>query len=158
MSITFQALNQHDISLTHALLKLFGEVFDDMDTYTQKTPSTSYLQKLLSSHAFIALVALDNNQVVGGLAAYELHKLEQERSEIYIYDLAVSKQHRRRGIATKLINHLKTIAAIRGAYVIFVQSDQALEDEPAIALYSKIGIREDVLHFDIPVHRSNTSE
>jgi hypothetical protein len=34
-----------------------------------------------------------------------------------------------------------------GAYVIFVQAD--LEDGPAIALYSKLGIREDVLHFDI---------
>jgi aminoglycoside 3-N-acetyltransferase I len=31
--------------------------------------------------------------------------------------------------------------------VIFVQAD--LQDEPAIALYSKLGSREDVLHFDI---------
>ena len=35
----------------------------------------------------------------------------------------------------------------RGAYVIFVQAD--IIDEPAIALYSKLGAREEVLHFDI---------
>jgi aminoglycoside 3-N-acetyltransferase I len=29
----------------------------------------------------------------------------------------------------------------------FVQADMG--DEPAIALYSKLGVREDVLHFDI---------
>jgi aminoglycoside 3-N-acetyltransferase I len=39
--------------------------------------------------------------------------------------------------------------------VIFVQADYG--DDPAIALYSKLGTREEVLHFDIPVptHRSS---
>jgi aminoglycoside 3-N-acetyltransferase I len=32
--------------------------------------------------------------------------------------------------------------------VIFVQADHG--DAPAIALYAKLGTREDVLHFDIP--------
>lgn len=37
----------------------------------------------------------------------------------------------------------------RGAWVIYVQAD--LVDEPAVALYTKLGVREDVLHFDIAV-------
>ena len=41
------------------------------------------------------------------------------------------------------------MAAARSAYVIFVQADMG--DAPAIALYSKLGIREDVLHFDIAI-------
>jgi aminoglycoside 3-N-acetyltransferase I len=63
--------------------------------------------------------------------------------------LAVAASHRRRGVATALIGELKTIAAARGAYVIFVQADRG--DDPAIALYTKLGAREDVLHFDIAV-------
>jgi aminoglycoside 3-N-acetyltransferase I len=39
------------------------------------------------------------------------------------------------------------VAKARGAYVIFVQAD--LGDDPAIALYTGLGRREDVLHFDI---------
>lgn len=35
--------------------------------------------------------------------------------------------------------------------MIFVQADTGIEDEPAIALYSKIGSVEEVLHFDIGV-------
>ena len=112
-------------------------------------PSAGYLQQLLDSDYFIALVALKNGEVVGGIAAYELKKFEQERSEIYIYDLAVAAAHRREGIATALIQELKKLAAARAAYVIFVQAD--IGDEPAIALYSKLGIREDVMHFDIAV-------
>jgi aminoglycoside 3-N-acetyltransferase I len=104
---------------------------------------------LLGSECFIAVAAVEGAEVVGGVAAYELRKFEQERSEIYIYDLAVAAAHRRRGIATALTSELKRIAAARGAYVIFVQAD--LEDTPAIALYTKLGRREDVLHFDITV-------
>jgi aminoglycoside 3-N-acetyltransferase I len=79
--------------------------------------------------------------------AYELDKLEQARREVYIYDLAVSSTHRRTGVATALIQHLRRIAAERGAWVVYVQADHG--DDPAIALYTKLGSREDVLHFDI---------
>lgn len=62
---------------------------------------------------------------------------------------ALAAPHRRRGVATSLIDALKKIVRERGAYVIYVQAD--LVDEPAIALYTKLGVREDVLHFDIPL-------
>ncbi|MEN8160361.1 MAG: GNAT family N-acetyltransferase, partial [Myxococcota bacterium] len=100
---------------------------------------------------FIALAAVKGGEVAGGPAAYELRKFEQERSEVYIYDLAVAAAQRREGIATALILALKEIAAGRGAYVLFVQADAG--DAPAVALYTKLGIREDVLHFDIAVER-----
>jgi aminoglycoside 3-N-acetyltransferase I len=129
------------------MLQMFGEAFGDLDTYTSKRPSDSYLSHLLAAQYFIALAALKGDEVVGGLAAYELHKFEQERSEIYIYDLAVAEGHRREGIATALILELKKVAETRGAYAIFVQAD--LGDDAAVALYTKLGVREDVLHFDI---------
>ena len=126
----------------------FAEAFEDPETYTGCPPTDDYAARLLAADEFVALVALDaDDAVIGGLTAYELRKPEQERSEVYIYDLAVSEAHRRQGIATALINHLGGIATARGAYVIFVQADYT--DPPAIALYTKLGRREDVLHFDI---------
>ncbi|WP_299489848.1 AAC(3)-I family aminoglycoside N-acetyltransferase [Acaryochloris sp. IP29b_bin.137] len=151
MSVDIYPLTSKDVPLMESLLTTFGEAFNDRETYTTKRPSQDYLQRLLNSDLFIALAAVKNGEVVGGLAAYELQKFEQERSEIYIYDLAVASVYRRQGIATALIEHLKTIAAERGAYVIFVQADTSIEDQPAIALYTQLGKREDVLHFDIAV-------
>lgn len=148
-------LTANDIALVDALSRLFGEAFDDIDTYTEKRPSSDYVRQLLESDYFLAIVALEEEAVVGGIAAYELKKFEQERSEIYIYDLAVAAAYRREGIATGLIEALRKIAAERGAYVMFVQADTDVEDQPAIALYTKLGTREDVLHFDIPVESSN---
>lgn len=155
MSLDIRHLTPNDLFLMEALLVTFGEAFNDADTYTTNPPSADYLRRLLGSDSFIALAALKNSDVVGGIAAYELRKFEQERSEIYIYDLAVSATHRREGIATALIEELKQIAAERGAYAIFVQSDTGIEDKPAIALYTKLGVREDVLHFDIAVESNN---
>jgi aminoglycoside 3-N-acetyltransferase I len=151
MFIDIRQLTPNDITLMNALLRTFGEAFNDLDTYTANRPCEDYLRRLLGGDSFIALAALKSDVVVGGIAAYELKKFEQERSEIYIYDLAVAAEHRREGIATALIEKLKEIAAERGAWVIFVQADTGIEDEPAIALYTKLGIREDVLHFDIAV-------
>lgn len=151
MSLDIRHLTPDDLPIMDALLATFGEAFDDVATYTANRPSAAYLRGLLGGDSFIALAALKGREVVGGIAAYELGKFEQERSEIYIYDLAVAAAHRREGIATALIEKLKTVAAERGAYVMYVQADTGVEDEPAIALYTKLGVREDVLHFDIAV-------
>lgn len=144
---TIRQLAVADIGLMRQLLHIFGEVFEEPETYTAAQPDDGYLRALLGGDSFIAVIALDGDTVIGGLAAYELKKFEQARSEIYIYDLAVAAAYRRQGVATQLIEHLKTVAAARGAYLIFVQADYV--DPPAIALYTKLGVREDILHFDI---------
>lgn len=151
MSHEIRQLTPDDLALMEALSTMFGEAFDELETYTAKRPSAGYLRRLLGSDTFIALAAMKGEEVVGGIAGYEFRKFEQERSEIYIYDLAVAEAHRREGIATSLIEELKRIGAVRGAYVIFVQADTGVEDQPAIELYSRLGTREDVLHFDIAV-------
>ena len=156
MTLSIRQLVPGDAALMDGLLTMFGEAFDEVATFGTARPGAEYRDGLLGSDYFIALAALEGDKVVGGLAAYELKKFEQERSEIYIYDLAVDEDHRRHGIATGLIEELQRIAAGRGAYVIFVQADYG--DDPAIALYTKLGAREDVMHFDIPVRASNAKE
>lgn len=152
-AFSIRQLASDDMALMEAMLTTLGEAFGEAETYCAARPSKAYLERLLGSEHFIALAALKNGSVVGGIAAYELQKFEQERSEIYIYDLAVAEGHRREGIATALIEELGKIAARRAAYVIFVQAD--IGDAPAIALYTKLGTREDVLHFDIAVAGGN---
>jgi aminoglycoside 3-N-acetyltransferase I len=146
---TFKHLRAPDLALARALMALFAQAFDDRDTYLGHAPSDAYLTDLLGKPHVLALVALDGDTVVGGLVAYQLDKFEQARSEIYIYDLAVDERHRRQGVATGLIRALGDIAKQRGAWVMYVQADPI--DPPAIALYQKLGTREDVHHFDIPV-------
>jgi aminoglycoside 3-N-acetyltransferase I len=148
LTLAVQRLGVHDGALARLLNSVFSGAFGDPDNYLSAQPRDDYFRRILGLDSTIALVALVGQEVVGGLVAYVLPKLEQERSEIYIYDLAVAEQRRRQGIATALIGHLQAIAAEIGAWVVYVQADHG--DEPAIALYTKLGRREDVLHFDIP--------
>ena len=147
--VTLRRLKPVDILLLRKLNTLFGDAFADPETYGAEPPTDAYLQGVLAKDHVVALVALAGHDVLGGLVAYELDKFERARREMYIYDLAVAEQHRRQGIATALIEHLRAIAARRSAWVVYVQADHG--DDPAIALYDKLGVREDVLHFDIPV-------
>jgi aminoglycoside 3-N-acetyltransferase I len=146
---TIRHLSAADVPTMRAVNALFGDAFEDRPTYGSESPDDAYLAALLGKDHVVALAALADGRVVGGLVAYELDKFERARREVYIYDLAVDGGHRRRGIATALIEHLRGIAARRGAWVIYVQADRG--DDPAIALYAKHGAREDVLHFDIAV-------
>ena len=140
-------LSPRDIHLMRGMLGMFAKAFEETETYLGNQPTDGYWSKLLGKSHFIAIAATAGEAVVGGLVAYELDKFEQDRREIYIYDLAVDEAHRRRGIATALINALRENAVERNAYVIFVQAD--LVDAPAIALYDKLGVKETAHHFDI---------
>jgi aminoglycoside 3-N-acetyltransferase I len=146
-------LTVHDIRHLRALTALFGRAFAAIETYGAHPPSDAYIRKLLNKKHVIVLVALADDTVVGGLVAYELDKFERERREIYIYDLAIEATHRRQGIASALIDRLGEIAAQREAWVIYVQADYG--DVPAIRLYEKLGVREDVMHFDIGVPKKS---
>lgn len=146
-AIEVRVLSSDDVGVMRGMLGIFGVAFEDVATYTANQPDVAYLAALLSRPDFIAIAAVSEGKVVGGLAAYVLTKFEQARSETYIYDLAVDEPFRRQGVATALIREVQRVSKAKGAYVVFVQADY--EDEPAVALYTKLGTREDVLHFDI---------
>ena len=87
-------LSGSDVVLLKQLLKVFGEAFEDVATYQNAVPADDYLRSLLQRPHFIALVAMDGEEVIGGLAA------------------------------TSLIIELKRLASRRRAYVIYVQADK----------------------------------
>ncbi|MEL6678343.1 MAG: GNAT family N-acetyltransferase [Pseudomonadota bacterium] len=149
MAFEIRRLGPEDAAAYGEMLDLFALGFEDPETYSAARPEAEYVAGRLADPGFVALVAWDGAVAVGALAAYTLQKFEQARAEMYIYDLAVHPDHRRKRVATGLIEALKPIARAAGASVIFVQADHG--DDPAITLYSGLGTREDVLHFDIPV-------
>lgn len=156
MKFSYKVLSESDVYLLKDLLKVFSEVFEEPQTYQEAIPSEEYLKMILGKETFISIVALNEKKVIGGLASYVLEKFEQERKEVYLYDLAVLKDYRRIGIATALIKKLKEICQELGVYVIFLQADKG--DTPAIKLYESFGSSEQVIHFDIPIAIANNKK
>lgn len=147
MPFEVRVLASGDAASLRAMLAMFGAAFGEVATYTAHQPDDTYLEALLARDTFVAIAAFAGGDVVGGVAGYVLPKFEQARTELYLYDLAVAEPQRRRGIATALIEAVQRLAAERAIWVVFVQADHG--DDAAIGLYSKLGVREDVLHFDI---------
>lgn len=144
--VEFTRLEAGQSAELRELNRFFASVFPDPDLLVRPEPNPAEDDRWLATDANVALVARHDRRIVGGLVAYRLDKIEG-RSEIYIYDLAVAEGFRRRGVATRLIAEVQAIARACGAWVVYVQADY--DDPPAIALYEKLGTREEVLHFDI---------
>ena len=134
---SIRALGPDETPLMRRMLRMFGEAFGDMEAYSSKPPTDAYLRGLLASPHFIALAAVKSDDVVGGLAAYELIKFEQQRSEIYIYDLAVDERHRRQGIATALKRTQLAWAAQTGVRELVTRTQKG--NEPMQELNRKLG-------------------
>ena len=78
-SFSVQRLGVGDDTLRRAVLSMFGRAFDDVPTYTAAQPSAAYLGRLLARDTFIAVAALQSDEVVGGLLplAVGIHNLAQ---------------------------------------------------------------------------------
>ena len=85
------------LALLGEMLTVIGEAFHEVKTYGDRRPSADYLKRLLRGDSFIALAALKDERIVGGLAAYEFRQFEQEHSETKICDVTVAVGHRRTG-------------------------------------------------------------
>lgn len=127
-------LTNKDLSTFTSLINLFNLVFEE-EKPTVGSEANSL--QLLNDNRFIAIVALAENKVVGGLTAYELQKYYSDTSEIFIYDLAVKAEYQRIGIGKSLLQSLKAHCLTHGIKEFFVMAHE--EDEHAIEFYHATG-------------------
>ncbi|WP_109831467.1 GNAT family N-acetyltransferase [Reichenbachiella versicolor] len=131
------------------LVELLNEVFEEPN----EVASERQLKRLLSKPDFLAIAVIYENKVIGGLTAYELEGYYTDKSELYIYDIAVKTEFHNQGIGKKLIEHLKNYSAKNGIEGIFV--DAHSEDEQAVKFYeSTFGKCEKVDHFNLEIKTS----
>jgi aminoglycoside 3-N-acetyltransferase I len=68
-------------------------------------------------------------------------------SEVYIYDIAVSKEYQRNGLGIMLIDSLKRFCAANNIKTIFVEAEE--KDKHAVNFYHRTkAIAEKVVHFN----------
>ena len=127
-------LTQEDVSAFHSLVHLFNMVFEEDENAigTEKN-----LLKLLGNSYFVAMAGFYENEIAGGLTAYELPMYYSDHSEIFLYDLAVRAEYQRMGIGKRLIHALKEYCVKNGINEFFVLAHE--EDEHAVEFYRSTG-------------------
>jgi ribosomal protein S18 acetylase RimI-like enzyme len=92
---------------------------------------------LLRDERTLYVAALDDGRAVGFVFAHELLRRQGDRSTLFVYDLGVDEEYRRRGVATRLLRELGAIAGERGIRTGFVLTEAS--NEAAMALYGSVG-------------------
>lgn len=126
-------LQAGDRDLARVLFALMADVFDEACDVL----SDRYLDQLLAREDFWALAAFDGDQIIGGVTAHSLPMTRTETAELFIYDLAVRRDHQRTGVGRHLLTTLQEQAAARGIENLFVAADNG--DVHALDFYRALG-------------------
>jgi ribosomal protein S18 acetylase RimI-like enzyme len=94
-------------------------------------------EALLADPRTLMLVAFDGNRAVGFVLAHELPRRHGVRAKLFVYEVDVAETHRRRGIASALLERLAELARERGIPIGFVLAEP--DNGPANALYRTAG-------------------
>ncbi|QHQ63388.1 GNAT family N-acetyltransferase [Anaerocolumna sedimenticola] len=83
------------------------------------------------------LIAVDASKTVGYLIAYELQRPDREQSMMFLYDITVIDEYRKRGIGTALVEKLKSLCTTKPMMKMFVPTNRS--NISAVGLYQKTG-------------------
>jgi ribosomal protein S18 acetylase RimI-like enzyme len=101
-------------------------------------PVPEHTATFLAAPGHHLLVALDGHEPVGFVSGVEtIHP--DKGTEMFVYELGIHEDHRRRGVATALLDELRRIAADRGCNGLWVATEP--DNAPAIATYLRAGYR-----------------
>ena len=68
-SATLRRLRSADVALLRRLNALFGDAFGEQETHGGEPPTDAYLEELLGKEHIVAIMAMDGEEVIGGLVA-----------------------------------------------------------------------------------------
>jgi aminoglycoside 3-N-acetyltransferase I len=131
-------LEKQDVVLFQQLILLFQELFEMKKT---SIPEETYLIQLLTNPDFIVYAIITEDEIIGGLTAYELASYYSKGSEIFIYDIAIKSTFQRKGLGKQLLLSLKEYSKQKGINAIFVDANE--EDDHAVDFYHSTGGRAD---------------
>lgn len=141
-NLEIKQLKQSDTDTFMAMIEMFYTVFEEEPAIGSK----AHLRRLLTDPQFVAIAALLEGEVAGGLTAYTLPMYYSDSSEVLLYDMAVKPEYQRMGIGKALLRRLKEYCREKGVGEFFVLAHE--EDEHAIEFYRSTGGRgEQVVNF-----------
>ncbi len=119
-----------------------ADVMDAADLFDQP-PRQPWVAKFLRDPTHHLLVACRAGRPVGFVSGVETTHPDKG-TEMFLYELAVAADERRRGVATALLAELKAIARQRGCFDMWVLTDA--DNVAALAAYRSSGATEESDH------------
>lgn len=135
--LEIKRLKGGDIAIAQQLFLFLQQVFE---VEKPIVANGSYIRRLLENTSFICLAVIYNNEVVGGLTAYELPMYDTDSTELFIYDIAVKPNFQRIGLGKKLLTAISAHCKENGIKEMFVDAAEA--DHDALDFYRSMNGKE----------------
>jgi len=100
-----------------------------------KPASTTHetVKRFLNRPDYHFIAAVEDNEPVGFALVYELQRIDRDQPMMFLYEIGVGDAHRRRGIASAMIDFLKRLCRQRKAHKMFVIA--STKNKAALRLY-----------------------
>jgi ribosomal protein S18 acetylase RimI-like enzyme len=109
-----------------------------VDRLAEQAPPARAAELLADERTiFLAAFETEEREPVGFVLAHELLRRHGDPSQLFVYEVGVAPEARRRGVATELLRELTRIARARGIRRGFVLTNEA--NEAAMKLYRSAG-------------------
>lgn len=128
--IDIRILEPTEVDVAGDLLYYFREEFSDDAPFRL---GNERLKEVLTQKDFYIFAAFENEQLAGGITAYKLLGGDYLHPELFIYDLAVKPEYRRKGIAATLLKAVQKLGTEIGVAETFVFAE--IDDEQAMKFY-----------------------
>jgi aminoglycoside 3-N-acetyltransferase I len=124
-------LKPHEIDAFSKLIDIFKEVFEN----DAEKPEHHHLGKLLANPDFMVFVVKMDNQVVGGLTIYVLHRYYGTKPVAYIYDVGVAPAFQRKGLGKALMTEVGKYCKANNFEDMYVEAES--DDIDAVEFYRR---------------------
>jgi aminoglycoside 3-N-acetyltransferase I len=100
-------------------------------------PNARAVRAYLADDRNLLLIAREGTRVVGLLRGTELGQLKSTRRQMFLYEIGVAREYRRRGVGAQLIRWLLDYCRRRGFEEVFVLTTPS--NRAAVRLYRSTG-------------------
>ncbi len=129
--MSIKKLGKSDISEFAQLIRIFKKVFEN----DEAVANSELLGKLLSNPDFLVFVVIINNEVIGGLTVYVLHRYYHTKPIAYIYDVGIEPSFQGKGYGKALMAEVCNYCRQNGFEDAYVEAES--DDIHAVEFYRK---------------------
>ena len=108
-----------------------------VDNLPLELATSTAMQLFLANPLNYLLIAVNDEKAIGYLFAYELQRPDRDQSMMFLYDITVIDEYRKKGVGTALVDRLKALCTNRHIMKMFVPTSRS--NIPAVNLYQKTG-------------------
>lgn len=136
-NVEIQKLGSSDLGTFKELIKIFKTTFEGQ---SKKEIDEFSLNSMLRHITFLGFVAKKDNEVIGGLTAYEIRSYYKGESEVILYNLAVNPKYRKKGVGKLLMKTILSFAKEKGHSKLFIGAQ--IQGHNAVDFYRNSGATE----------------